>query len=274
MVRRPRAISCSSASTPRRWRRLALGAVSRRRAVSPSLRILADFGGALCAPAAARRRRNARLWKSRDMMRWLGAAALPFLRKLEPEAAHRAAIAALKFARSTPPRCDPRLAVAAFGLAFPNPLGMAAGFDKDAQAPNGLARRRLRLRRDRHRDAKAADRQSAPAPVSPGRGRGADQSDGLQQRRLRRSARPARPTRDRWGSSASISAPTRIRPTASPTTSPASKPSATSRAISRSTFLRRTRRACAICSGATRSMNWSRGSSRRAKVAPWRGLFW
>jgi dihydroorotate dehydrogenase len=33
---------------------------------------------------------------------------------------------------------DPRLAINAFGLAFPNPLGMAAGFDKNAEVPDGL----------------------------------------------------------------------------------------------------------------------------------------
>ncbi|MFL1877204.1 quinone-dependent dihydroorotate dehydrogenase, partial [Hansschlegelia beijingensis] len=33
---------------------------------------------------------------------------------------------------------DPRLAVRAFGLDFPNPVGLAAGFDKDARAPDAL----------------------------------------------------------------------------------------------------------------------------------------
>ena len=72
------------------------------------------------------------------MMRALGALALPFLRALEPETAHRAAIAALQMAPSAAPHCDPRLSVAAFGLTFPNPLGMAAGFDKNAEVPRGL----------------------------------------------------------------------------------------------------------------------------------------
>ena len=73
------------------------------------------------------------------MMRALGALALPLLSKLEPETAHRAAIAALRLAPSAAPRRnDPRLAVAAFGLAFPNPLGMAAGFDKNAEVPGAL----------------------------------------------------------------------------------------------------------------------------------------
>jgi dihydroorotate dehydrogenase len=71
----------------------------------------------------------------------LGALARPFLFALDPERAHRATIAALKLmplvACAKP---DPRLAVAAFGLTFPNPLGMAAGFDKGAEVVDPLLR--------------------------------------------------------------------------------------------------------------------------------------
>ena len=35
---------------------------------------------------------------------------------------------------------DPQLAVRAFGLNFPNPVGMAAGFDKHAEVPDALLR--------------------------------------------------------------------------------------------------------------------------------------
>jgi dihydroorotate dehydrogenase len=35
---------------------------------------------------------------------------------------------------------DPKLAMRAFGLNFPNPIGMAAGFDKSAEAPDALLR--------------------------------------------------------------------------------------------------------------------------------------
>ena len=35
---------------------------------------------------------------------------------------------------------DPKLAVRAFGLNFPNPIGMAAGFDKSAEVPDALLR--------------------------------------------------------------------------------------------------------------------------------------
>ncbi|MEF3365790.1 quinone-dependent dihydroorotate dehydrogenase [Methylocystis sp. 9N] len=65
--------------------------------------------------------------------------AAPLLRLLDPEDAHRATIAALKF---TPPRAqapdDPRLAVSAFGLNFPNPIGLAAGFDKNAEVADAM----------------------------------------------------------------------------------------------------------------------------------------
>ncbi len=72
-------------------------------------------------------------------MRALGALARPLLWRLPPETAHRATIAALKFAPLARPRAaDPRLAVSAFGLEFPNPLGLAAGFDKNAEVARAL----------------------------------------------------------------------------------------------------------------------------------------
>jgi dihydroorotate dehydrogenase len=73
------------------------------------------------------------------MMRALGALALPVLARLAPETAHRATIAALRLAPPARLRApDPRLGVRAFGLEFPNPLGMAAGFDKNAEVPRAL----------------------------------------------------------------------------------------------------------------------------------------
>lgn len=65
--------------------------------------------------------------------------ARPFLHALDPETAHHATLAALQF--SWLPPCAPddkRLAVRAFGLEFPNPIGLAAGFDKDGLAPDNL----------------------------------------------------------------------------------------------------------------------------------------
>ena len=68
----------------------------------------------------------------------LGAAAAAPAR---PEDAHGLAISALKLAPLRHwPADDPRLAVRAFGLDFPNPVGMAAGFDKNAEVPDALLR--------------------------------------------------------------------------------------------------------------------------------------
>src|SRR4051794_41335008 len=51
------------------------------------------------------------------------------------------AIHGLRLLPPTKPRTDdPKLAVRAFGLNFPNPIGMAAGFDKSAEAPDALLR--------------------------------------------------------------------------------------------------------------------------------------
>ena len=60
---------------------------------------------------------------------------------LAPERAHRAAIRALAaYPFSARSDADPRLRIEAFGLDFPNPLGLAAGFDKSAEAVDGLGR--------------------------------------------------------------------------------------------------------------------------------------
>ena len=60
--------------------------------------------------------------------------------RFEPETAHRMAIAGLKTGvlpvRAAKP--DPRLSVTTAGLTFANPLGVAAGFDKDAEVPDEL----------------------------------------------------------------------------------------------------------------------------------------
>lgn len=61
--------------------------------------------------------------------------ALPLLRRLDPERAHGLTIRALKSGLGPTARADrhPSLAVEAFGLRFPNPLGLSAGFDKNAE---------------------------------------------------------------------------------------------------------------------------------------------
>ena len=62
------------------------------------------------------------------------------LRRLPPETAHNAALALLGLVplQVTPPP-TPALAVMLWGLRFPTPVGLAAGFDKDARRPNVAA---------------------------------------------------------------------------------------------------------------------------------------
>jgi len=63
------------------------------------------------------------------------------LGRLPAEAAHRATIritAAVAAFLPEPQADDPRLAVEALGLRFPNPIGLAAGFDKDAEIPDAM----------------------------------------------------------------------------------------------------------------------------------------
>lgn len=75
------------------------------------------------------------------MIRAFDALSLPVLRWLDPEDAHRLAIQGLRFLPPGKPHADdPKLAVRAFGLNFPNPIGMAAGFDKSAEVPDALLR--------------------------------------------------------------------------------------------------------------------------------------
>jgi dihydroorotate dehydrogenase len=75
------------------------------------------------------------------VIRAFDAFSLPLLRWFDPEDAHRMAIQGLRLLPPIRPRVDdPKLAVRAFGLNFPNPIGMAAGFDKSAEAPDALLR--------------------------------------------------------------------------------------------------------------------------------------
>jgi dihydroorotate dehydrogenase len=66
---------------------------------------------------------------------------------LDPETAHRLSLLLLRLAGRLPPArhwlaaafAPPSKPVRAFGLAFKNPVGLAAGYDKDAAAVQGLA---------------------------------------------------------------------------------------------------------------------------------------
>ena len=63
----------------------------------------------------------------------------PFAFALEAEKAHRAAIAALKLMPSRrPPSFPDSLRTRLAGIEFPSPVGLAAGFDKDAEVPEQM----------------------------------------------------------------------------------------------------------------------------------------
>ena len=73
----------------------------------------------------------------------------PLLFRLDPERAHGLAITALRLAQALPGAtsllarrylvADPALRQTLLGLEFPNPLGLAAGFDKDAVVVDAMA---------------------------------------------------------------------------------------------------------------------------------------
>ena len=68
----------------------------------------------------------------------LGVAAL---RLLDPETAHRLAVLAARFAPLPEPGPDdPVLATTVAGLRLSNPVGLAAGLDKNGEALRGLSR--------------------------------------------------------------------------------------------------------------------------------------
>jgi dihydroorotate dehydrogenase len=61
---------------------------------------------------------------------------------IEPETAHKAAIQFLKFAPKPAPKSNhAHLSQTICGLVFPNPLGLAAGFDKNTEVPDALLAR-------------------------------------------------------------------------------------------------------------------------------------
>ena len=73
------------------------------------------------------------------------AAVKPLLFALDPEAAHNLTLAALKAGQGLAllpwaPADDPILATDLAGMALPNPIGLAAGFDKDAEVPDAMLR--------------------------------------------------------------------------------------------------------------------------------------
>jgi dihydroorotate dehydrogenase len=67
----------------------------------------------------------------------------PLMRALDPEDAHTLTLKALRLVPRIKAKADPdppELKVRAFGLNFPNPIGLAAGFDKNAEVPDMMLR--------------------------------------------------------------------------------------------------------------------------------------
>lgn len=77
----------------------------------------------------------------RDSGSWVTAYALfrPMLFAFDAEQAHELSLAALSLSPfRAPPAADPVLATQLAGLALPNPVGLAAGYDKNASAADAL----------------------------------------------------------------------------------------------------------------------------------------
>ena len=73
------------------------------------------------------------------MIAGLFSLARPLLHALDAETAHQLTIRGLALMPAgAPPRDDPRLAVEVFGRRVPNPVGLAAGFDKQCEVPDAL----------------------------------------------------------------------------------------------------------------------------------------
>lgn len=72
----------------------------------------------------------------------IASALSPLIRRMDAERAHRLGILAIRLGLTgTDARTDPpALATTALGLQFRNPIGLAAGFDKDGVAIRGLSR--------------------------------------------------------------------------------------------------------------------------------------
>lgn len=69
----------------------------------------------------------------------LSSLALPFLRLMDPEQAHQATLLALKTGLGPCGKKDPEaLGIDVLGMHFPNPLGIAAGFDKNGEVPDAM----------------------------------------------------------------------------------------------------------------------------------------
>ncbi|KAG7396274.1 Dihydroorotate dehydrogenase (quinone), mitochondrial [Phytophthora boehmeriae] len=97
---------------------------------------LAIGGGAAAAAFAAVNGVVPHEW----LIRQLAEPMMPVVRLFDPETAHKIAVQCARFGLTPKdPETDPELLrVKAFGLDFSNPLGIAAGFDKDGEAMEGM----------------------------------------------------------------------------------------------------------------------------------------
>ena len=123
-------------------RRAEIRALARRRAVSASLRAARSVGGNLGRSRCRLARTAPRLsGAARMMLGLLERLGRQALFCLDPETAHGLSIKALKCGLpvALSPRYDTRLKVSVAGLDFPNPLGMAAGYDKNARGAGRAA---------------------------------------------------------------------------------------------------------------------------------------
>src|SRR5690606_31515132 len=112
------------------------GTLTRRSAFPASLPRAPHSRYRLVAPNREWPRRPARPRPHRAAMSRLEALGLKALRRIDPETAHGFAIRALRFGLASAPGSitSPRLRTNLAGLDLPNPLGLAAGFDKNAVA--------------------------------------------------------------------------------------------------------------------------------------------
>lgn len=93
-------------------------------------------GGVVAAVVAAYKGVVPHEW----VIRQLAEPMMPMLRSIDPETAHKLAVQCARFGLTPKdPDFDSKLLhVQALGLDFPNPLGIAAGFDKDGEAMEGM----------------------------------------------------------------------------------------------------------------------------------------
>ena len=75
-------------------------------------------------------------------MKLIERAGMALMHRMDPEAAHGLALKALNAGLASLPGVitSPRLATTLAGMALPNPVGLAAGFDKNAVAMAALSR--------------------------------------------------------------------------------------------------------------------------------------